>query len=422
MEVFCFRLKRIVFFYKKGYIKITEVILMELYIKTFGEFDILVGEKSIIDNLKRSYKIMKLLQYFITFKNQKILPETIYETLWDDYDSMDTKNVIKGQIFRLKKGLKEASIDEDTMTIDFVNGYYILKTNENVIVDSDIFEKLIDEANRNITEDFNEAFILYNKAFKIYENQYLDNFGYELWLVPIRNYFRKLYVNAVENVVEQYKKARMNDEIINICQKALSKEAYEEKLHQYLIESLLANGEIKQAVDHIKYLQNEFIKGTSIFTIDTINRLEDTFEKHQKENNNNESIGIEKLKYLEGAMKLDEEEFKIIYQVTKIRRKDPNEGNYLLIIELDDFKKYDSLKKTWQDFTSTLITRTFRKSDVFTIWRNEKFLILLSDVKQGAVSSLENRFLINYYESYDEKALPIKLKHILLEEDTKIKL
>jgi len=394
---------------------------MELYIKTFGEFDILVGEKSIIDNLKRSYKIMKLLQYFITFKNQKILPETIYETLWDEYDSMDTKNVIKGQIFRLKKGLKEASIDEDTMTIDFVNGYYILKTNENVIVDSDIFEKLIDEANRNLTNDFNEAFILYNQAFKIYENQYLDNFGYELWLVPIRNYFRKLYVNAVENVVKQYKKERMNDEIINICQKALSKEPYEEKLHQYLIESLLANGEIKQAVDHIKYLQNEFTKGTGIFTIDTINRLEDIFEKHQKENNNNESIEIEKLKYLEGAMKLDEEEFKVIYQVTKIRRKDPNEGNYLLIVELDDFKKYDSLKKTWQDLTSTLITRTFRKSDVFTIWRNEKFLILLSDVKHGAVSSLENRFLINYYAA-DDKALPIKLKHILLEEDTKIKL
>jgi hypothetical protein len=64
---------------------------MELYIKTFGEFDVLVDEKSIIDNLKRSYKIMKLLQYFITFKNQKILPETIYETLWDEYDSMDTK-------------------------------------------------------------------------------------------------------------------------------------------------------------------------------------------------------------------------------------------------------------------------------------------------------------------------------------------
>jgi Bacterial transcriptional activator domain. len=249
------------------------------------------------------------------------------------------KNVIKGQIFRLKKGLKEASIDEDTMTIDFVNGYYTLKTNGNVIVDSDIFEKLIDEANRNLTEDFNEAFILYNKAFKIYENQYLDNFGYELWLVPIRNYFRKLYVNAVENVVEQYKKSRMNDEIINICQKALSKEAYEEKLHQYLIESLLANGEIKQAVDHIKYLQNEFMKGTGIFTIDTINRLEDIFEKHQKENKNNESIGIEKLKYLEGAMKLDEEEFKVIYQVTKIRRKALNEGNYLLIVELDDFKK-----------------------------------------------------------------------------------
>lgn len=395
---------------------------MELYIKTFGEFDILSGEKSMIDDLKRSHKIMKLLQYFITFKNQKILAETIYETLWDDYDSMDTKNVIKGQIFRLKKGLKEASIDEDTMTIDFVNGYYTLRISQNVVVDSDVFEKLINEANRKLSEDFNEAFILYNEAFKIYENQYLDNFGYEIWLVPIRNYYKKLYVNAVEKVMEHYKKEKKNDEVLNICHRALAKEPYEEKLHQYLMESLLAEGEIKAAADHIKYLQNEFIKGTGIFTIDTINRLEDIFAKNQNDNDNNKSIEIEKLKYTEGAVKLDEEDFKVIYQITKVRRRNENESSYLLIAELEDPKKSDALKKSWQDYLSTLISRTFRKSDVFTIWRNEKFLILLSDVKNDAVSRLENRFLINYYEANNEIALPIKLKHIQLEEDTKIKL
>jgi len=254
---------------------------MVLYIKTFGDFDILDEGTSRIENLKRSYKLMKLLQYFIAFRNQKILPETIYETLWGEYDSMDVKNVIKGQIFRLKKGLKEALIDEDSLTIEFVKGYYMLKTGENVVIDSDIFEKLINEANM-ITENFEKALELYNKAFFIYENQLLNNIGYEIWLVPMRNYFRKLYVNSVEKIILQYQLQGRNEEILNICERAIAKEPYEEKLHQYLIQSLINEGKIPAAVEHVKYLQNEFVKGTGILTIDSINHLENLLNTNKK--------------------------------------------------------------------------------------------------------------------------------------------
>jgi len=392
---------------------------MVLYIKTFGDFDILDEGTSRIENLKRSYKLMKLLQYFIAFRNQKILPETIYETLWGEYDSMDVKNVIKGQIFRLKKGLKEALIDEDSLTIEFVKGYYMLKTGENVVIDSDIFEKLINEANM-ITENFEKALELYNKAFFIYENQLLNNIGYEIWLVPMRNYFRKLYVNSVEKIILQYQLQGRNEEILNICERAIAKEPYEEKLHQYLIQSLINEGKIPAAVEHVKYLQNEFVKGTGILTIDSINHLENLLNTNKKITYvDNE---FEKLQHLEGPMQLTEEEFKTVYQIAKRKRKSQEEADCLFIIELADWNRYSLKQIAWHEYVVNIVARSFRKSDCFTIWKGKEILVLLSDVKIDASAKMENRFLINYYETDSSRALPIKLRSIQIDENTKIKL
>ncbi|TJX68375.1 hypothetical protein E8P77_02720 [Soehngenia saccharolytica] len=392
---------------------------MVLYIKTFGDFDILDEGTSRIENLKRSYKLMKLLQYFIAFRNQKILTETIYETLWGEYDSMDVKNVIKGQIFRLKKGLKEARIDEDSLTIEFVKGYYMLKSGENVVIDSDTFEKYISEANM-ITENFEKALELYNKAFSIYENQLLNNIGYEIWLVPMRNYLRKLYVNSVEKIILQYQLQDKDDDIINICQRALSKEPYEEKFHRYLIQSLINEGKIQAAVEHVKYLQNEFVKGTGVFTIDSINRLENLLNANKK--NTYIDNGIEKLQPLEGPMQLTEEEFKTVYQIAKRKRKSDEEADYLFIIELADWNRYSLKQIAWHEYVANVVTRSFRKSDCFAIWKGKEILVLLSAVKIDASAKMENRFFINYYETDSSRALPIKLRSIQIDENTKIKL
>jgi hypothetical protein len=69
-----------------------------------------------------------------------------------------------------------------------------------------------------------------------------------------------------------------------------------------------------------------------------------------------------------------------------------------------------------------VVTRSFRKSDCFAIWKGKEILVLLSDVKIDASAKMENRFFINYYETDSSRALPIKLRSIQIDENTKIKL
>lgn len=60
---------------------------MKLYISTLGVFDIELGDKSLLREASRSYKLFKLFQYFLTFRNNKILPDTIIDNLWPDHES-----------------------------------------------------------------------------------------------------------------------------------------------------------------------------------------------------------------------------------------------------------------------------------------------------------------------------------------------
>jgi len=116
---------------------------MKLYIKTLGEFDMSLNGQSVMQDASRSYKLFKLLQYFLTFKNKKLLPETIIDNLWQEQESSDPKNMIRGQIFRLRQILKNILPNEEYLNITFNNGYYILEVGSDVLIDSEEMEKLI---------------------------------------------------------------------------------------------------------------------------------------------------------------------------------------------------------------------------------------------------------------------------------------
>ena len=78
---------------------------MKLFISTLGVFDIKLEDASLIKDSSRSYRLYKLLQYFITFKNEKILADTIIENIWPDHESYDPYNMLRAQIYRLRQCL-----------------------------------------------------------------------------------------------------------------------------------------------------------------------------------------------------------------------------------------------------------------------------------------------------------------------------
>lgn len=226
---------------------------MKLFINTLGELDIKTEGQYVLRQSEHTYKIYKLFEYFLTFKNKKLLAETIIDNLLSDTDSDDPKNMLHTQIFRLKKIIKdflpENAEESKYLTIDFTNGYYILKIGENTVIDVDEFESLIKQGDLEQRHNIKTAADFYEKALKLYRGLYFADNSYEIWLVPARNYYQRLYLKTFCKLINILKETNEGDKIIALCEGALLIEPYEENIHIYLMEAMLAQKQQKTVLN-----------------------------------------------------------------------------------------------------------------------------------------------------------------------------
>lgn len=376
---------------------------MKLYINTLGEFDIKANGQSMLRESSRTYRIYKLFEYFLTFRNKKLLPDTIIDNLLSESDSDDPKNMLRTQIFRLRKIIKTLLPDgidaEKYININFTNGYYCLEIGEDTVVDIDEFERLIRQGDSERSSDANTAIELYEEAISLYKGLYLSDNAYEVWLVPTRNYYQRLYLKTLYKLFELLKEKGENEEIIALCEKALLSEPYEEEIHINLMEAMLSIGQSKAAMNHYEYALNLLEREMDA---KPSNRFIDLQKKIHNNSHKNTDIDLSSIKLqLEetsenGAMHCNFEYFKFLFNLQKRKSIRNNEYDYLCIINYNKSGMYGheamaSISREW----AMLLKTTLRKGDVFTFWNDSQILIMLHDVRGDGVSVIENRIANN---------------------------
>jgi DNA-binding SARP family transcriptional activator len=373
---------------------------MKFYISTLGEFDIKVDGQSILRDSNRMYRIYKLFEYFLTFRNKKLLPETIIDNLLSDSESEDPKNMLRTQIFRLRKIINalipKGELPEKYMNLNFTNGYYCLEIGENTIVDIDVFENLIQKGDKEREYDIESAIESYQNAISLYKGLYLSDNAYEVWLVPTRNYYQRLFLKTLNKYIDLLKRNEENEKIVNLCEKSLLIEPFEESIHIELIEALLKIGQNKSAMQHYEYalnmLEKELDAKPSAKFINYINII-------QNYTSRNSDLDIEAInksleeELPEGAMYCSLEYFKFLFNLQKRKSKRNNEYDYLLSIMINS-----NNNKSINDVFSVL-KKSLRKGDVFTSWNDNQILVMLHNVKENGTETIKERLtdnLINY--------------------------
>ena len=373
---------------------------MKFYISTLGEFDIKVDGQSILRDSNRMYRIYKLFEYFLTFRNKKLLPETIIDNLLSDSESEDHKNMLRTQIFRLRKIINalipKGELPEKYMNLNFTNGYYCLEIGENTIVDIDVFENLIQKGDKEREYDIESAIESYQNAISLYKGLYLSDNAYEVWLVPTRNYYQRLFLKTLNKYIDLLKRNEENEKIVNLCEKSLLIEPFEESIHIELIEALLKIGQNKSAMQHYEYalnmLEKELDAKPSAKFINYINII----QNYTSRNNDLDIEAINKSleeELPEGAMYCSLEYFKFLFNLQKRKSKRNNEYDYLLSIMINS-----NNNKSINDVFSVL-KKSLRKCDVFTSLNDNQILVMLHNVKENGTETIKERLtdnLINY--------------------------
>ncbi|MDP3388133.1 MAG: bacterial transcriptional activator domain-containing protein [Eubacteriales bacterium] len=406
---------------------------MKIYITTLGEFDIRDEEKSLFNPSNRTYTLYKLLQYFITFRNRKILPETIIDNLMAGNETDDPKNVLRTQIFRLRQMLKkmeEKHTDEGNhLNIIFANGNYSLEIGDAVEIDIDAFESMIEQGDSKKPHQRNEAIELYRQAMDIYKGTYLSQNPYEVWLVPIRNYYSRLYLNTLNKLLEILNDQDKSDEVIKLCERALEMEPYEENVHIHLLKAMLKTGQSKKAMDHYEHVERLLHKEMGLEPSPALKSMLRKIQNHFIEKGELDIVRLED--QLEegpdsGAIICEYEYFKFLYNIQKGKSLRTNVSDYVALITLGKSKasRHDQMEiEKWSKNMTQVLAKSLRKGDVFSFWNENQLLIMLHNINHDGLLTVESRIKKNLFlygkESYMDmqiKFQPIQSANVLLNE------
>jgi DNA-binding SARP family transcriptional activator len=369
---------------------------MKLYIHTLGEFDIKADGQSIFKQSSRTYKLFKLFEYFLTFRNKKLLPEAIIDNLLSDSESDDPKNTLRTQMFRLRKVLKsflpENESESKYFSINFTNGYYCLEIGENTLIDVDEFEKIIKQADMEQDYNIEIAAELYLNALKLYKGMYLSDNAYEVWLVPTRNFYHRLYLKTLFKLIEIYKESNELEQIISLCEEALLIEPYEESIHINLMEAMLKQGQQKSALNHYEYainlLEKEMDSKPSTSFMEMQGKIQNYNAKKEVIEIGNVSMDLEDGNMF-GALQCSIESFKFLFNIQKRKSLRNDESDYICIINTNQSKNKNTKE------LSDLFRNSLRKGDVFSFWNQNQVLLMLHDVQGDGIKKIENRIYNN---------------------------
>ncbi|MCF6466257.1 hypothetical protein C3E90_10270 [Clostridium sp. Cult2] len=372
--------------------------IIKLYINTLGDFDLKIENESILKESSRSYRLYKLFQYFITFRNKKLLPDTIIDNLWDNHESQDPKNMLRAQIFRLRQMIKNIlpeELDESKyLNISFNNGYYSLEIGELTTIDIDEFEALILIGDTKRQYNINQAIEAYSKALNLYKGTYLEENAYEVWLVPVRNYYRRLYLKTLFKLIEIFKEKEEYSIIVELCEKGIAIEPYEESIHIYLMEAMLKLGQIKNAISYYNYISAILEKQMGTKSSPAMRDINRKIQNYFIDKGETDIFTIKK-KLEEGtndrSLLCDFDYFKFLYNIQERKRAKKDEPDFISLITLScDNCKQEEINN-WMKIMTEALEGTLRKGDAFTFWNDTQILIIFDDAKEDGLESIESR-------------------------------
>lgn len=382
-----------------------------IYISMLGQFMIQIGDKSICDNNNHSKKPWSLLEYLVTFRKKDITPDELIELIWAGDESSNPGGALKTLLFRSRKLLEPLGISPQRLIIQRRGSYAWTKDIETV-VDIDVFETLCHEAQKNnINND--HCLELCMEAINLYKGDFLPKSGWESWVVPISTYYHSLYMKIVHTAISLLVLEHAYQKIINVCQRAIRIEPFDEEFHYQLIDSLYRSGDQRGALEHYNHTTEMFYNEFAITPSPKLKELYKLIRDTEHGINTDLSLIQEMLReegHYAGAYFCEYSVFKDIYQLESRAIERTGDSIYLCLITISDMKgsllKPHILKRA-MDELSEAICNSLRRGDVFTRYSISQYMILLPTSTYENGAAVIGRIIQNFRKGYTRKDLLI---------------
>ena len=228
---------------KKLYINSLPVI----YIKNFGTFKVLRGDKPIGDNEWKRIQPKLLLKAIIARGGGQVQREELIEDLWPENDPRSGEKNFKVTLHRLRKAL------EPNLNKAYGSSYVHFKENQ-VSLDNRLIKSDVDEfiqaamlgGEKESQDNIKDAIKCYTKSLGLYAGDFLTEDPYLSFAVIPRIEFRSTYIDLLMSLAGLYEKQGKAKSAIKIYKKAIQADPLMEPACQKLL-SLYASCGMRNA-------------------------------------------------------------------------------------------------------------------------------------------------------------------------------
>lgn len=227
-----------------------------IQVRMFGGFSISAGDAEVRESDSHSRKAWLLLQYLISFRKRDVSPSELINVLWPDTELKNPAGSLKSLVFRARKLLCGLPLPAAKLLIQ-QNGIYKWNPAFHTEVDSEQLDNLyIQIFTASLPEE--ERLALCRRAVALYHGEFLPNSSGESWVIPVNTYYSSLFLKIAHYHMDILMKREGYDEIIRLCRRVLSFEAYDETSHYYLTYALYLSGNQPAAVSHYQAVIDNF--------------------------------------------------------------------------------------------------------------------------------------------------------------------
>ena len=372
----------------------------QLKIHTFGRFQISDGEKDFTDATSNKSKVWSVLKYLIAYYGKPVSADRLADILWSEEDYDDPAKLLRDIIYRLRKTLSTYGGDQSYIT--FSQGNYTWNPDIDCWIDFLEFDKVLSRA-RNDTIPQEERVSLYNSAIDLYNGPFMRDSAVEIWTLTFTDYYRRLYLQAVNELADIYENEFMLDEIVLVFDKAIAIEQYEEPMYIRQIQTLISNGEYAHARKQYKQFEKILLREFGTKPSHNLERLSYEIDKATiNQNGSFEEITqiLESGTKKQGAFFCGPETFRQIYNLDKRSEERVNFPVYLVLItyvlpqDTPESKEESEMKSSMKALRQVLL-QSLRNGDIVAQYSKSQFVLMLTVLGNdgGAAAMHRIRFL-----------------------------
>jgi LuxR family maltose regulon positive regulatory protein len=231
-----------------------------------GSFRVFIGEEEISQERWVSAKARDLLAYFITFRDERIPGERVFDAIWADKPGRGM-TAFHTALSRLRHALRKGEAPGRFVLVE--SGEYWLDIAA-FSVDVNEFETALNKARAAPSEEL--ASHWYEQAISLYHGDYLDNLYYD-WLFPERQRLTQAYISALRNLANFHFTHERFTNALELLQRALRVDNLNEDLHCQAMRTFVSLGDQAGLVHQYQALQKTLLEELGMQPLVTTQKL-----------------------------------------------------------------------------------------------------------------------------------------------------